>query len=126
MPSVHPSDVWLIENPHWEEVVIPALNPPHLRKSSDGYPPIPNRPRLHDYPIELSMSDLMWILIAQEWLLTLLTSILPYSQLLGVAWSYGTPYSHENAFFGFVCGFLPLAVHSTRALPFSTVWLLCK
>lgn len=126
MTLVHPSDAWLIADPHWEEVIIRSATPPHVRKSSDGYTRVPSKARLDDAFTEPSFSDLLRILVAQEWLLTLLTSLLPYSQLLGIAWSYGTPYSQENALFGFVCGLLPLAVHSTRALPFSTVWLLCK
>ena len=124
MTSVHPSDAWLIEDPHWEQVIVP----PHVRKRSDGYSLNSGKARRHDHSKDFPIADIFWYMAAQEWLLTLITILLPYSQLHETARSirHGSPYSPEDALFRFVCAFLPLVVHSTRALSFTTVWLVCK
>lgn len=127
MSPVCSSDAYLIEDPHWEEVVVHStMLPLHLRQSGKSYSPIEDKARLDDASTEPpSMSSILWIIIAQEWLLTLLTNLLPYSQLLSMVWSalYGTPYSLEKSLVGYIWGTLPLVVHNTRALPFSSVWL---
>jgi len=125
MPSVYLSDAYLIEDPHWEEVSNQStMIDLQLRKSSDGYAPIPDKARSDDASIQPPLSDILLILRKQEWLLTLLAILLLYSQLLSMVWSvlYGTPYSLEKILFGIIWGSLPLVVHSTRALPLSTVW----
>jgi hypothetical protein len=127
MPSVYLSDACLIEDPHWEEVINQSNTIPlQLRKSSDGYSLIQDKARSDDAFTEPPLSDILLILVAQEWLLTLLAILLLYSQLLSMVWSvlYGTPYSLEKTLFGVIWGSIPLIVHSTRTLPLSTVWMI--
>lgn len=129
MPSVYLSDAYLIEDPHWEEVINQStMVDLLLRKSSDGYAPIPDKTRSDNAFTEPPLSDVLLILVAQEWLLTLLAILLLFSQLLSMVWSvlYGTPYSLEKTLFAVIWGSLPLVVHSTRTLPLSTVWMICK
>jgi len=65
-PSVYLSDAYLVEDPHWEEVINQSTTIPlHLRESSDGYAPIPDKARSDDASTEPALSDILWILVAQ-------------------------------------------------------------
>lgn len=135
--SHHLQDSDLTVIPHQQDLLSHSTTfPPHVPRNAEGYTPIvdnppptpsskdilPSEPLSSEKPFSTSIPQLLW---SQEWLLTVCTTLLLYSPLVGLVgatWS-GTSLNHQRSLFAVIWGSTPLVLQNTRSLPRWVVWL---